>query len=41
MPGRYFSKYFRNDNAIKNHFYAKLRKSIRKLNRYIQQNLKK
>ena len=31
----------RNDNAIKNHFYSKLRRILRKLNTVIQANLKK
>ena len=31
----------RNDNTIKNHFYAKLRKAVRKLNKFIQGNFKK
>lgn len=31
----------KNDNAIKNHFYSKLRRILRKLNSIVQQNLKK
>jgi len=27
--------YFRSDNGVKNHFYSRLRKAIRKLNKII------
>lgn len=32
---------YRTDNCVKNHFYSKLRKSIRKLNKVISKKLKK
>lgn len=32
---------FRTDNCVKNHFYSKLRKSIRKLNKAIHDYFKK
>jgi hypothetical protein len=32
---------FRTDNYVKNHFYSKLRKSLRKLNKVIEENYKK
>ena len=32
---------FRTDNCVKNHFYSKLRKSIRKLNKVIHDSFKK
>jgi len=32
---------FRTDNYVKNHFYSKLRKAIRKLNKIIEENYKK
>jgi myb proto-oncogene protein len=31
----------RSDNSIKNHFYSRLRKSLRRINRLIQQSFKK
>ena len=31
----------RTDNIVKNHFYSKLRKSVRRLNKIIQKNFKK
>jgi hypothetical protein len=31
----------RTDNCVKNHFYSKMRKGIRKLNKIIYQNYKK
>lgn len=35
LPGRYYFFLLRSDNCVKNHFYSKLRKSIRKLNKII------
>lgn len=32
---------FRTDNSVKNHFYSRMRKAIRKLNKTIYQNYKK
>lgn len=32
---------FRTDNGVKNHFFAKLRKSMRKMNRIILKHFKK
>lgn len=31
----------RTDNYVKNHFYSKLRKALRKLNKFIEENCKK
>ena len=36
IPGRYERGYLRSDNCVKNHFYSKLRKAVRKLNKIIQ-----
>lgn len=36
-----FIKQFRTDNCVKNHFYSKLRKLLRRLNKIIQFYLKK
>ncbi len=33
--------YSRTDNIVKNHFYSKLRKSMRKLNKIISKNFKR
>jgi myb proto-oncogene protein len=40
-PGRYFRGYLRTDNSVKNHFFSRLRKSLRKLNKVIQDKYKK
>ena len=32
---------FRTDNCVKNHFYSRMRKAIRKLNKTIHHNFKK
>ncbi len=40
MSGRYVQIYGRTDNCVKNHFYSNLRKAIRKLNKFIGENLK-
>jgi hypothetical protein len=32
---------FRTDNYVKNHFYSKLRRALRKLNKFIEENYKK
>lgn len=34
-------KIYRTDNCVKNHFYSKLRKGLRTLNKKIHKNLKK
>ena len=34
-------KLFRTDNCVKNHFYSKMRKALRKLNKVIHQYFKK
>lgn len=36
-----FLKNFRTDNCVKNHFYSKLRKALRHLNKVIKQNFRK
>lgn len=41
LSGKYFVNNFRTDNCVKNHFYSKLRKLLRKLNKIIQFYLKK
>ena len=35
LPGRYILLDLRSDNCVKNHFYSKLRKAFRKLNKII------
>jgi hypothetical protein len=35
IPGRYCYRQLRSDNCVKNHFYSKLRKAVRKLNKVI------
>ena len=41
LPGRYLWIRYRTDNCVKNHFYSKLRKAIRKLNKVIHDHFKK
>lgn len=36
LGGKYSMPYIRTDNSVKNHFYALLRKALRKINRVIQ-----
>lgn len=38
--GKYFAL-LRTDNCVKNHFYSKLRKAVRKINKIIYKSLKK
>jgi hypothetical protein len=40
-PWKVITVLFRTDNCVKNHFYSKLRKSLRKLNKKTQKYLKK
>ena len=41
LDGRYVLSLFSSDNCVKNHFYSKLRKALRKINRVVQTNYKK
>lgn len=41
LPGRYLFPTYRSDNCVKNHFYSKLRKSLRRINRAIHHKYKK
>lgn len=41
FKGRYWLANDRTDSFIKNHFYSRLRKCIRKLNRFIEEEFKK
>jgi DNA-binding winged helix-turn-helix (wHTH) protein len=36
-----FPSQYRNDNSVKNHFYSKLRKSLRTINKIARLHLKK
>jgi hypothetical protein len=36
LKGRYLVFYLRTDNCIKNHFYSRLRKGLRKVNKLIE-----
>lgn len=39
--GQVKQKLYRNDNCVKNHFYSKLRKSLRTINKIAKLHLKK
>ncbi len=41
LPGRYWLINDRTDNGIKNHFYSKMRKAVRRINKIISENYKK
>lgn len=42
LEGKYICyNMYRTDNCVKNHFYSKMRKAIRKLNKIIYQYYKK
>ena len=41
LGGRYQKGLIRTDNSVKNHFFAKLRKSMRKMNKIINDRYKK